>query len=132
WKSVVLLDEADVFLEKRSEHGLKRNMLDLTFDLLEYYEGILFLTTNRVATLHEAFQSRSLDSCLEKVEGMELSDRDLETLAEYGLNGREIKNAIGTAKTLADAEGEMLTVERLKVVLGIQMEFERDMKRDDL
>ncbi|KAI5812977.1 P-loop containing nucleoside triphosphate hydrolase protein [Pyronema omphalodes] len=150
WKAVVLLDEADVFLEKRSEHDLKRNALVSIFlRLLEYYEGILFLTTNRVATFDEAFQSRihvslrysDLDknarrkvwgNFKEKVEGMELSDQDLETLAEYELNGREIKNAIGTAKTLADAEGEMLTVERLKIVLGIQMEFERDMKKGDL
>lgn len=146
WKAVVLLDEADVFLEKRSEHDLQRNALVSIFlRLLEYYEGILFLTTNRVATFDEAFQSRihvalrysNLDkearrkvweNFKEKVEGMELSDQELERLAGYEINGREIKNAIGTAKTLADAEGGRLTVERLEMVLGIQMEFEREIK----
>ncbi|KAK8080257.1 atpase aaa+ type core protein [Apiospora hydei] len=41
WGCVVLLDEADVFLAKRS-----------------YYQGILFLTTNRVGSFDDAFRSR--------------------------------------------------------------------------
>jgi AAA+ superfamily predicted ATPase len=48
WNAVLLLDEADVFLEERSLHDLERNALVSIFlRLLEYYSGILFLTTNR-------------------------------------------------------------------------------------
>lgn len=48
WNAVLLLDEADVFLEARSTHDLERNKLVSIFlRVLEYYEGILFLTTNR-------------------------------------------------------------------------------------
>ena len=48
WNAVLLLDEADVFLEARSTHELERNKLVSIFlRALEYYEGILFLTTNR-------------------------------------------------------------------------------------
>ena len=48
WEAVLLLDEADVFLEARSTHDLERNKLVSIFlRVLEYYEGILFLTTNR-------------------------------------------------------------------------------------
>jgi ATPase family associated with various cellular activities (AAA) len=71
WGAVLLLDEADVFLEKRSIHDIHRNALVSIFlRLLEYFQGILFLTTNRVETFDDAFQSRKstptnqpLDSC---------------------------------------------------------------------
>lgn len=59
WDCVLLLDEADVFLSQRSRLDLKRNALVSVFlRVLEYYNGILFLTTNRVGTLDEAFKSR--------------------------------------------------------------------------
>ncbi|WPH01277.1 Hypothetical protein R9X50_00411500 [Acrodontium crateriforme] len=59
WNAVLLLDEADVFLEARSRHELERNKLVSIFlRLLEYYEGIMFLTTNRVETFDPAFHSR--------------------------------------------------------------------------
>ncbi|KAK5165851.1 uncharacterized protein LTR77_008774 [Saxophila tyrrhenica] len=59
WNALLLLDEADVFLEERSLHELERNKLVSIFlRVLEYYEGIMFLTTNRVQTFDQAFQSR--------------------------------------------------------------------------
>lgn len=51
WQAVLLLDEADVFLEARTAQDIHRNALVSIFlRLLEYFQGILFLTTNRVAT----------------------------------------------------------------------------------
>lgn len=51
WKAIVLIDEADVFLEQRSLHDLERNAMVAVFlRHLEYYPAILFLTTNRVKT----------------------------------------------------------------------------------
>lgn len=59
WGALLLLDEADVFLEKREVHDIHRNALVSIFlRLLEYFQGILFLTTNRVETFDDAFQSR--------------------------------------------------------------------------
>ncbi|PWY83402.1 hypothetical protein BO70DRAFT_379229 [Aspergillus heteromorphus CBS 117.55] len=59
WNCVLLLDEADIFLSRRETTDLKRNALVSVFlRVLEYYSGILFLTTNRVGTLDEAFKSR--------------------------------------------------------------------------
>ncbi|KAG8159717.1 hypothetical protein KVR01_010354 [Diaporthe batatas] len=61
WGCVVLIDEAEVFLEQRSLDNLERNALVSVFlRVLEYYEGILVLTTNRVGTFDEAFKSRIL------------------------------------------------------------------------
>lgn len=49
WGAILLLDEADVFLEKRNMHDIQRNALVSIFlRQLEYFQGILFLTTNRV------------------------------------------------------------------------------------
>lgn len=49
WGAILLLDEADVFLEKRNLQDVHRNALVSIFlRQLEYFQGILFLTTNRV------------------------------------------------------------------------------------
>ena len=59
WDCVLLLDEADVFLARRTQQDLERNALVSVFlRTLEYYTGILFLTTNRAGSLDEAFKSR--------------------------------------------------------------------------
>ncbi|RYP76413.1 hypothetical protein DL771_001852 [Monosporascus sp. 5C6A] len=59
WGCVLLLDEADVYLMKRDWHDIERNSLVSIFlRILEYYRGILFLTTNRVGVIDEAFKSR--------------------------------------------------------------------------
>ncbi|KAK8062230.1 hypothetical protein PG997_014327 [Apiospora hydei] len=59
WGCVLLLDEADVFLAKRTRNDLRRNAVTSVFlRSLEYYAGILFLTTNRVGNIDPAFKSR--------------------------------------------------------------------------
>lgn len=59
WDCMLLLDEADVFLSQRSNQDMKRNALVSVFlRVLEYYNGILFLTTNRVGAIDVAFKSR--------------------------------------------------------------------------
>ncbi|KAK5141904.1 hypothetical protein LTR04_002423, partial [Oleoguttula sp. CCFEE 6159] len=55
WDAIILLDEADVFLEQRSLHDVHRNALVSVFlRELGYYPGIMFLTTNRVQQIDEA------------------------------------------------------------------------------
>ncbi|KAH6693817.1 hypothetical protein F5X68DRAFT_47208, partial [Plectosphaerella plurivora] len=59
WGCVLCLDEADVFLTKRDWHDLNRNSLvSVWLRVLEYYSGILFITTNRIGVIDEAFKSR--------------------------------------------------------------------------
>ncbi|UKZ45950.1 hypothetical protein TrVGV298_000145 [Trichoderma virens] len=59
WDCVLLLDEADVFLAERTKEDFVRNGLVAVFlRVMEYYAGILFLTTNRVGDFDEAFTSR--------------------------------------------------------------------------
>ena len=58
--AIILLDEADSFLEKRSStSSLERNaMVCVMLQLVEYFSGILFLTSNRIDSLDPAFQTR--------------------------------------------------------------------------
>jgi len=59
WGSIILIDEADIYMEQRQVQDVERNHLVAGFlRALEYYRGILFLTTNRVGTFDEAFISR--------------------------------------------------------------------------
>lgn len=59
WNSVLLIDEADVFLQQRTELDIHRNALITTFlRQLESYQRLLILTTNRIGSCDEAFESR--------------------------------------------------------------------------
>jgi hypothetical protein len=76
WDAVMLIDEADIYLERRSLADTKRGMLvagaylkflhhEPSTDFLtaflramEYCKGILFLTTNRVGSFDDAFMAR--------------------------------------------------------------------------
>ncbi|TPX64372.1 hypothetical protein SpCBS45565_g05920 [Spizellomyces sp. 'palustris'] len=56
WNALTIIDEADVFLEKRSTSDVVRNaIVCVMLRLLEYHQGILFLTTNRVKEFEPAF-----------------------------------------------------------------------------
>ena len=114
WGAVLLLDEADVFLEKRTIQDIHRNALVSIFlRLLEYFQGILFLTTNRVETFDDAFQSRihialrygELSTkakksvfkmfiervrVLEGIDTMPFTEEDYNSLARNTLNGRQV------------------------------------------
>ncbi|KAM3420591.1 hypothetical protein BST61_g3853 [Cercospora zeina] len=143
WKAVLLIDEADVFLERRSLHDMERNSLVSIFlRVLEYYEGILFLTSNRVNTFDDAFKSRihvplkyndlTVDSrtkiwkhFLRDEEAVD--DEDCKALARADINGRQIKNVIRTAKSLANFKGQKLDREKLQQVITIQEEFESEL-----
>jgi len=53
--AIQLLDEADVFFARRSLNDVARsNLASVFLRRLEYCEGILFLTTNRVTEFDEA------------------------------------------------------------------------------
>ncbi|KAF2195736.1 P-loop containing nucleoside triphosphate hydrolase protein [Zopfia rhizophila CBS 207.26] len=153
WRCVVLLDEADVFLEERTPTDLKRNALVSVFlRTLEYYEGILVLTSNRVCTFDEAFKSRvqlamrypplDFEDRLEvwhmffrdMLEGDERVKRDelngrVDMLARHDLNGRQIRNVINTARQLARYKKEILAYTHIDQALQVAKEFEEYVSR---
>lgn len=153
WNCVLLLDEADVFLEERSMADLKRNSLVSVFlRILEYYDGILILTSNRVGTFDEAFKSRiqvalhyenltqptrkkiwqnflcMLEEDEENVNFDEIKFH-LDDLAGKELNGRQIRNVLTTARQLALFKNERLEWEHLAQALSVSFEFNTYLKR---
>jgi SpoVK/Ycf46/Vps4 family AAA+-type ATPase len=58
WNAILLLDEADVFLEQRSSDLIRNSLVSVFLRKLEYCEGIMFLTTNRVAQFDKAILGR--------------------------------------------------------------------------
>lgn len=56
WKTLVLLDEADVFVQARST--VKMLVSRSFFASRNTIKGIMFLTTNRVRVFDDAIQSR--------------------------------------------------------------------------
>ncbi|KAH8660482.1 hypothetical protein BX600DRAFT_467761 [Xylariales sp. PMI_506] len=59
WDAVILLDEADVFMAERHPQDIARNeLVSIFLREIEYFKGILFLTTNLYQTIDSAFRSR--------------------------------------------------------------------------
>jgi hypothetical protein len=139
WKSVLLLDECDVFLEQRTVRDIERNKLVSIFlRMLEYYEGILFLTTNRIETMDAAFESRIHLSLqyneLDKPSRLHVwrqfltrtgrvepfSEDQLGQLAEELMNGRQIKNVLKTAQLLASDQNKPLNFSHVNTIMNIR------------
>lgn len=56
---MLLLDEADAFIEQRtSYHNTHNRLVTIFLRKLEYYQGILFLTSNRGIQFDDAILSR--------------------------------------------------------------------------
>ncbi|KAI1146250.1 P-loop containing nucleoside triphosphate hydrolase protein [Nemania diffusa] len=141
WDAIVLLDECDIFLEARSAHDLARNrIVSIFLRTLEYYEGLLFLTTNRVENIDRAFDSRihirlaypDLDATarrmvwkgfLERQQGgTDISDEDLDKLERHEVNGRVIKNVLKSATLLAAHKNEKLGFRHVETVLDLNVQ----------
>ena len=152
WGCVLLLDEADIFLEERSFADLERNIFVSVFlRSLEYYDGILILTSNRVGTFDAAFKSRIQVSLhypnlsrasrkkiwqnfIDLLEGpnanIDIADieKHLDDLAEDEMNGRQIRNCITTARGLAAFRRERLSWVHLEQAIRTSSDFQKYLK----
>ncbi|KAI0541060.1 P-loop containing nucleoside triphosphate hydrolase protein [Xylaria digitata] len=152
WQAVVLLDEADVFLEARTDNSYDRNALVATFlKELEYFSGVVFLTTNRVSSFDKAMKSRihlalgytppELDvrrqiwlrylGAVPAKQSVIKAKEVVDQLAAAELNGREIANAVNTACTMARFEKQPLALKHLETVLEVQQKFEDSLRIED-
>ncbi|KAL8750215.1 MAG: hypothetical protein Q9199_007215 [Rusavskia elegans] len=161
WGAVLLIDEADVFLDSRGSKGegdLSKNALvSVMLRALEYFKGILIMTTNRVMTFDVAMLSRchyavnftSLaleqekeiwkgyvnqltpqnSSGKQKIETW-VNDITKKTKSVRTiLSGREIRNVFTTAQTLAQAEPDKkIRKEHLERVYDRIIGFAGEMK----
>jgi SpoVK/Ycf46/Vps4 family AAA+-type ATPase len=148
WQALVLIDEAEMLLERRSKNDLVRNaMVCVMLRLLEYYSGILFLTTNRVESLDPAFQSRVTcalrydpltrpsraqiwSTMLRKLQ-VDTANIDVDELAQADINGRQIKNTLQLAAALARHDQIPVNMAHLRETLGVTTSFLRETTTSD-
>lgn len=148
WNAVLLIDEADIFMEARSNRDVHRNaMVGVFLRLLEYYEGVLFLTTNRAKNIDKAFFFRISmaihfpdlgyddrytiwTNILNLYNVNSLSKADIEELAKYELNGRQIKGITRIASGLAGSESREVDYDDILRVIEKSEEFTEYMKGD--
>ncbi|KAK5996524.1 Putative 26S proteasome regulatory subunit-like-like protein [Cladobotryum mycophilum] len=142
WNAVTLLDEADVLLCKRKSAEMDRNAVVAVFlRKLEYFQGVLFLTTNRKQDFDDAFKSRihvtisypalsedSQSAIWENLVNGNMVEVDstwtpevYAVLAKLKLNGRAIKNILRTSVAFAHAEGEPLGVQHVLTLLETEL-----------
>ncbi|OHE94889.1 ATPase [Colletotrichum orchidophilum] len=144
WNAVILLDEADVFMAERNPNDIARNeLVSIFLRELEYFRGIIFLTTNLYNTIDTAFRSRvslhllfkalspdareliwrkflgrlpHLGNSTEGAGGARglLSDEDIKELGHWQLNGREIKMAVKMVSKWCDHKKYEMSLARLE------------------
>ncbi|KAI0011874.1 hypothetical protein F4779DRAFT_635471 [Xylariaceae sp. FL0662B] len=132
WQAILLIDEADVFLESRGRGASfdteKNALVSVFLRVLEYYQGIMFLTTNQIAQFDIAIPSRIhiaikyesltrtqmekifkgfLDELDRKGEIEKYDDIEAwlkEDVYSIKFDGRQIRNIVTSALGLARAE----------------------------
>lgn len=109
---------------------------------MEYYRGILFLTTNRVKAFDEAFLSRIhvalhfreltdaskaqvWAAFIAKVHA-DITPAQIAELAKKDVNGRQIKNAVRTAHSLAVGRKEKVAFSHFMETLAAMEEFTKE------
>lgn len=108
WQAVLLIDEADIFLSKRNQDLERSAIVGIFLRLLEYFEGVIFLTTNRLEVIDPAALSRvtlvlrypNITPEVSKViwqqnlrsAGIKIDS--LERLPALNLSGRDIRNYV--------------------------------------
>lgn len=115
--------------------------------VLEYYEGIIFLTTNRIGVFDQAFKSRVhlaiyypklsrtsrktlwylflSHSSVESAKALE-ANGTLDQIADEELNGRQIKNVVRSAHSLAFSENSSIQSHHVSMALKPIKNFEKD------
>jgi hypothetical protein len=147
WNAVLLIDECDIFMESRTDNDIERNaMVGVFLRLLEYYDGVLFLTSNRAGNIDEAFYSRISMSLYYDPLGVDarktvwtnllrvydVENIDVEQIAHYELNGRKIKGVIRIAKALAASENRDPTVADFTRVIDKESQFRHSIRHNVL
>jgi hypothetical protein len=142
WDAVILIDEADIFLEKRGNDIVRNSLCAVFLRLLEYHQGVMFLTTNRVKEFDPAFYSRisiALRYGNLQAEAREqvwtnllaaagIDGLDPAELAEVEVNGRQIKTIIRLAQGLARQQGVPVGIQHVNQTLDIGRQFFEDIK----
>lgn len=122
WNAVLLLDEADVYIRKRSRDIRQNAIVGVFLRMLEYASCILFMTTNLPDDVDDAVASRcvvhlhygtptvadqvSIWRTLARLNEIDLAPGVVESFAEAhpNLTGRDVKNLLKLASFICESE----------------------------
>lgn len=130
WRAILLIDEADVYIHTRGSDIVQNAIVGVFLRTLEYFKGIMFLTTNRATIIDDAIISRVTAHVRYGIPERPDAVKIWTVLArQYGVNldplkaadtfkaisGRSIRQLIRLSKMMADHDGlKAITVELLK------------------
>lgn len=138
WGAILLLDEADVYIHERGEDVAQNAIVGVFLRLLEYYNGILFMNTNRQEVVDDAIISRVTAHVKYANPSPHDGARIWEILfAQYGItvsaellarcvtlwggiSGRNIRQIIRLGKMMADHSGHAPRLEDFKFAAQFQ------------
>jgi hypothetical protein len=134
WNAILLLDEADVYVRRRGDDLEQNAIVGVFLRTLEYYKGVMFMTTNRADLIDDAVLSR----CVARIEygvpnaeeqsriwrilsdtaGIKLPDAEIKKVvkAHPTLSGRDVKNLLKLAGLVSLAKGKPVTAEMISFV----------------
>jgi broad-specificity NMP kinase len=140
WNSIILFDEVDIFLAKRDNKNLDRAaIVGIFLRLMDYFKGVMFLTTNRPEVLDFAVQSRITlridypdfnETTREKVWKEKLNRVSINLtdgfneISKLNLNGREIRNTVRLAKIILPSRTNQKDLINLIVATNPKFKFE--------
>lgn len=129
WNAILLIDEADVYIRQRGEDILQNAIVGVFLRLIEYYSGIMFMTSNRGDIIDDAIISRATawikyntpdEFLLKKIwsvlgnnYGVEFTEDQLNDLVNDlpSITGRTVRNLLKLAALLASKNEEKITPE---------------------
>lgn len=135
WDAILLLDEADVYVAARGNDLRQNAIVGVFLRVLEYYSGVLFMTTNRSDLVDDAITSRCLAridyavptredqariwNVLAKLSGIALAPGLVDDITrKYPvLSGRDVKQLLKLASKVMASRGESkLTLKTVEFV----------------
>ena len=150
--AIVLIDEADSFLAKRAGRDYFHNaVVSIFLKYLEYFPGVMFLTTNLGTEIDEAAISRVIPLCYaplqaedrakiwkkQLLEGAHHSAaNDIESICndlghEYELDGREIQKLAKLSLSLSRKRGQEISKETIQQLYDLTHSGELGAKKKE-
>lgn len=145
WKAILLLDEADVYIRERGQDIQHNAIVGVFLRVLEYYSGILFMTTNKLTdniddaiisrcTAHLRYKNFSGEllkkgwEVLSKQFGVDLTKKDIEQLCAKwkDVSGRSIKNLLKLTHKYASARNEKPNASMIEIVSEYSPAFKNE------
>lgn len=134
WGAILLIDEADVYVLERGTDIRQNAIVGVFLRVLEYYRGVLFMTTNIGNAVDDAIISRTtarflyerpdkkdqrkLWQVMSEQNKVKLTDDEIDSILKElpHLSGRDIKNLMKLAMIMAANKGNRVTPDIIKFV----------------